>query len=263
MLETLLIFLLVGAIAGLTAGLFGVGGGMIIVPALAFMLPGLGVDERIVMQVAVGTSLAVISVTSISSVLAHHRRGGVLWDVFKALALGLVIGAVIGAVIADQVSSLLLRRIVGISALLVAVKMWLDLKPKAHTPLPGPAGLAVAGGLIGSASSLIGIGGGSLTVPFLNWCSVSMRQAVGTAAAGGVPIAWAGMLGFMVTGWGEPGLPDWSIGYVSLPGFIGIAIASVSAAPLGAYFAHSLPPHILKRCFAVLLFIIGIQMTFF
>ncbi|MDX1497138.1 MAG: sulfite exporter TauE/SafE family protein [Salinisphaeraceae bacterium] len=263
MLETLLIFLAVGAVAGLTAGLFGVGGGMIIVPALAFMLPGLGVGDAIVMQVAVGTSLAVISATSISSMLAHHRRGAVLWDVFKALTVGLIIGALIGAVIADHVSSLALRRIVGVSALLVAIKMWLDLKPKAHTPLPGPAGLTVAGGLIGSASSLIGIGGGSLTVPFLSWCSVPMQKAVGTAAAGGIPIAWAGMLGFMITGWGEPGLPDWSLGYVSLPGFLGIAIASVSVAPLGARLAHTLSPHMLKRCFAILLFVIGIEMSFF
>ncbi|MGB1580588.1 MAG: sulfite exporter TauE/SafE family protein [Nevskiales bacterium] len=259
----MLIFLAVGAVAGLTAGLFGVGGGMIIVPALAFMLPGLGVDSAIVMQVAVGTSLAVISATSISSTLAHHRRGGVLWDVFKALAVGLVVGALIGAVIADYVSSLVLRRIVGVSALLVAIKMWLDLKPKAHTPLPGPLGLSISGGLIGSASSLIGIGGGSLTVPFLSWCSVPMQKAVGTAAAGGIPIAWAGMLGFVITGWGEPGLPAWSLGYISLPGFVGIAVASVSMAPVGARLAHSLPPHILKRCFALLLFAVGIEMSFF
>lgn len=263
MLETLIIFLLTGIVAGLIAGLFGVGGGMIIVPALAFLLPTLGVAENIVMQVAVGTSLAIISVTSISSVLAHNRHDGVLWDVFKALAAGLVVGALIGAVIADLVSSLALRRLVGVSALLVAVKMWLDLKPRAHTPLPGPVGLGIAGTLIGSASSLIGIGGGSLTVPFLSWCSVPMRQAVGTAAAGGIPIAWAGMLGFMITGWGEPGRPSWSIGYVSLLGFAGIAVASVAAAPIGAKLAHSLPPAILKKCFAVLLFIIGIQMSFF
>lgn len=262
MIESLLIYLAVGAVAGLMAGLFGVGGGMIIVPALAFLLPTQGVKNEIIMQVAVGTSLAIISATSISSMLAHHRRNGVLWDSFRYLTPGLIAGALIGAVIADQVSSEVLRRLVGISALLVAAKMWLDLKPKAHTPLPGPMGLSIAGTLIGSASSLIGIGGGSLTVPFLNWCSVSMRQAVGTAAACGVPIAWAGMLGFIVTGWNEPGRPDYSLGYISLTGFLGISIASVSAAPLGAHFAHILPPHILKRAFALLLVVIGIQMTF-
>lgn len=262
MLESLLIYLAVGVAAGLMAGLFGVGGGMIIVPALAFLLPALNVDPAIIMQVAVGTSLAIISATSISSMLAHHRKDGVLWDVFKALTPGLIIGALIGAVIADFTPSDVLRRIVGISALLVALKMWLDLKPKAHTPLPGPAGLSVAGTLIGSASSLIGIGGGSLTVPFLNWCSVSMRQAVGTAAAGGVPIAWAGMIGFIITGWDEPGRPEWSLGYVSLTGFAGIAVASVAAAPFGAHLAHRLPPEVLKKAFAVLLLVIGVEMTF-
>lgn len=262
MLESLLIYLAVGAVAGLMAGLFGVGGGMIIVPALAFLLPTQGIDNAIIMQIAIGTSLAIISATSISSMLAHHNRGGVLWDSFKFLMPGLILGALIGAVIADHVSSEALRRIVGVSALLVAVKMWLDFKPRAHTPLPGPAGLSVAGTLIGSASSLIGIGGGSFMVPFLNWCSVSMRQSVGTAAACGVPIAWAGMLGFIITGWDESGRPDWSLGYVSLTAFAGIAVASVAAAPLGAHFAHALPPHILKRAFALLLVIIGIEMTF-
>lgn len=261
MLESLLIYLAVGAAAGLMAGLFGVGGGMIIVPALAFLLPTQGVAANVVMQVAVGTSLAIISATSISSMLAHHRRDAVLWATFRFLAPGLVIGALIGAVIADHVSSEALRRLVGISALLVAIKMWLDLKPRAHTPLPGPVGLSIAGTLIGSASSLIGIGGGSLTVPFLNWCSVSMRQAVGTAAACGIPIAWAGMLGFIITGWNEAGRPDWSLGYVSLTGFAGIAIASVAAAPLGAHFAHILSPRTLKRAFALLLLVIGLEMT--
>lgn len=262
MLESIFIYLAVGAAAGLMAGLFGVGGGMIIVPALAFLLPIQNIGPDIVMHIAVGTSLAIISATSISSMLAHHRKEAVMWETVKYLAPGLIAGALLGAVIADYVSSLALRRLVGISALLVAIKMWFDFKPKAHTPLPGPVGLSIAGGLIGSASSLIGIGGGSLTVPFLNWCSVAMRQAVGTAAACGVPIAWAGMIGFIITGWDEPGRPDWSLGYVSVTGFLGIAIASVAAAPLGAHFAHILPPHVLKRAFAVLLLVIGFQMTF-
>lgn len=262
MIESILIYLAVGAAAGLVAGLFGVGGGLIIVPVLAWLMPTQGVSASIVMQMAVGTSLAIISATSVSSMLAHHRNQGVLWTTVKYLAPGLIAGALLGAVIADLVPSDTLRRIVGVSALMVAVKMFLDLKPKAHTPLPGPAGLTVAGGLIGSASALIGIGGGSLTVPFLNWCSVAMRQAVGTAAACGVPIAWAGMLGFIIVGWDEPGRPAWSLGYVSLIAFVGIATASVAIAPLGAHLAHRLPPHILKRAFAVLLLAIGVQMTF-
>jgi uncharacterized membrane protein YfcA len=260
MLTTLLIYLVTGVVAGLLAGLFGVGGGMIMVPALALVLPAQGVAPAITMQVAIATSLAVISATSISSMHRHHQLQGVLWPVFRAMAPGLAVGAVAGAFAADQLPSRALAQIVGAGALLTAVQMWLDIRPKAHTPLPGRTGLSLAGGIIGALSSLIGIGGGSLTVPFLSWCSVQIRQAVGTAAACGVPIAWAGTIGFIVAGWGEAGRPPWSLGYVSLVAFAGIALASVPAARLGASLAHRLSPRMLKRSFAVLLTVIGLRM---
>ncbi len=260
MITTLVIYLVTGAIAGLMAGLFGVGGGMIMVPALAIVLPAQGTAAAITMQVAVGTSLAVISATSISSMRRHHQHQAVLWPVVRAMAIGLIVGAVAGAFLADILPSRRLAQIVGIGALLTALQMWLDLRPRGHTAVPGAAGLATAGGVIGTLSSLIGIGGGSLTVPFLSWCSVPIRQAVGTAAACGVPIAWAGAAGFVMAGLGEPGRPDWSLGYVSLPGFLGIALAGVFTAPLGANLAHRLPPKVLKRSLAVLLTLIGLQM---
>jgi uncharacterized membrane protein YfcA len=178
------------------------------------------------------------------------------------LAPRLARGARAGAFVADLLPSRVLAQIVGVGALLTALQMWLDLKPTAHTPLPGNGGLAAAGGLIGMLSSLIGIGGGSLTVPFLSWCSVPIRHAVGTAAACGVPIAWAGAIGFMIAGLGEPGRPVWSAGYVDLAGFAGIALASVPTARLGATLAHRLSPRALKRSFAVLLTLIGLQMLF-
>ncbi|MGH8529882.1 MAG: sulfite exporter TauE/SafE family protein [Nevskiales bacterium] len=262
MLTTLAIYLVTGAVAGLMAGLFGVGGGMIMVPALAFVLPAQGTDTAITMQVAIGTSLAVISATSISSMRRHHQHQAVLWPVFRAMAAGLAIGAVAGAFLADVLPSRALAQIVGVGALLTALQMWLDLKPQGHTALPGTPALATAGGVIGTLSSLIGIGGGSLTVPFLCWCSVPVRQAVGTAAACGVPIAWAGAIGFLLAGLGEPGRPDWSLGYVSVPGFLGIAVASVFTAPQGASLAHRLSPKLLKRSFALLLTLIGLQMLF-
>jgi hypothetical protein len=260
MLTTILIYLATGIVAGLLAGLFGVGGGMIMVPALALVLPAQGVAPVITMQVAIATSLAVISVTSISSMYRHHQLQGVLWPAFRMLAPGLALGALAGAFLADVLPSRALAQLVGVGALLSALQMWLDLKPKAHTPLPGGVGLAAAGGTIGILSSLIGIGGGSLSVPYLSWCSVPMRQAVGTAAACGMPIAWAGAIGFMLAGQGEPGRLAWSIGYVDLAGFAGIAAASVPAARLGATLAHRLPPRTLKRSFAVLLTLIGIKM---
>lgn len=242
------------------AGLFGVGGGMIMVPALALVLPAQGVAAGITMQVAIATSLAVIAATSISSMYRHHQLNGVLWPVFRMMAPGLAVGAVAGAFLADVLPSRTLAQIVGVGALLTAVQMWLELKPKAHTPLPGKLGLSGAGGIIGTLSSLIGIGGGSLTVPYLSWCSVPMRQAVGTAAACGMPIAWAGAIGFMFAGQGEPGRLAWSVGYVDMAGFAGIAMASVPAARLGASLAHRLSPRILKRSFAVLLTLIGVHM---
>lgn len=258
--ETLMMFLATGAIAGMLAGLFGVGGGLIMVPALAFVFPRLNVPPAIAMQIAIGTSLAVISVTSISSVLAHQRRDGVLWPVFRQLVPGLVVGAVAGALSAHLLSGLVLQRIVGVGALLVAVQMFADRAPPAAGRMPGAFGLAAAGGVIGLLSALIGIGGGSLTVPYLSWCKVEMRQAVGTSAACGMPIAWAGAAGFIAAGWGVAGVPAPNLGYVSLSAFAALAIASVLTAPLGARLAHSLPPRVLKQAFAALLAAIGVGM---
>jgi uncharacterized protein len=259
-MEALLIFAVTGAAAGVLAGLFGVGGGLIMVPALAFVLPHQGVGSDIVMQVAIGTSLAVISATSVSSMLAHQRRGGVLWPAFRLIAPGLALGAVAGALVAHLLPGVILQRIVGIGALLVSIQMFLDLQPRAARTLPGAAGLFGAGAVIGALSSLIGIGGGSLTVPFLTWRGVDIRRAVGTAAACGVPIAWAGAIGFVAAGWDVAGRPEFSAGYVSLTAAAGLAVASVLTAPLGARLAHRLPPRALKRAFALLLAIVGVSL---
>jgi len=261
-MESLLIFLFTGAIAGVLAGLFGVGGGLIMVPALAFVLPLQGVPDAIYMQMAIGTSLAVIGATSISSTLSHHRRGGVLWPVFARLAPGLIIGALIGAAIADALVAHSLKKIVGVGALLVAAQMAFGLKPKASATAPAPQAVELfgAGTLIGMLSSLIGIGGGSLTVPYLSLRGAEIRKAVGTSAACGMPISWGGAIGFIVTGLGKSGLPAWSLGYVNLLAFLSLAVASVLLAPLGARLAHTLSPLMLSRAFAVLLAGIGLKM---
>ena len=262
MMELLTIFLITGAAAGVLAGLFGVGGGLIMVPALAWILPRLGFAERITMQMAIGTSLAVIAITSISSTFAHNRRGGVLWPVLARFAPGLMLGAIIGAFIADQLTGNTLKKIVGTGALLVSAQMLLNRSPQTPRTSARPATIELVsmGGIIGLLSSLIGIGGGSLTVPYMSLRGINMREAVGTAAACGVPIAWAGAAGFMWAGHDQPGLPAWTIGYVSLSAFAGIALASTLTAPLGARLAHSLPPLVLKRSFAVLLTLIGLKM---
>lgn len=253
-------YLLVGGIAGLLAGLLGIGGGLIIVPALIWLYLANGVDPSVVVHLAVGTSLATIIITSISSIRAHHKRGAVRWHLVVRLAPGIVLGAWLGAVIADMLQTWWLQRVFACFVILVGVQMALGAKTEAHRNLPGLPGMSVAGGLIGMISAIVGIGGGSMTVPFLNWCSVNMREAVATSAACGLPIALAGTLGFIVAGWSESALPAGSTGYIYWPAFLGIVASSYLFAPLGAKLAHSLPLPALKRVFAVLLFVVGGKM---
>ncbi len=259
-LELLLICALLGIFAGLVAGMLGVGGGLIIVPVLALLFAGAKFPEARIMQLAVGTSLATIVFTSISSVRAHHRHGAVLWPVFWRLTPGIVIGAWLGAAIADALPSDRLRLFFGWFELYVAVQMALDIRPRPHRRLPGREGMTLAGGIIGLVSAIVGIGGGTLTVPFLVWSNVDMRKAVATSAACGLPIALAGSIGFLVAGWGETDLPAGSFGYVYLPALAAIVVTSVLFAPLGARLAHRLPVKTLKRIFALLLFALAGKM---
>jgi hypothetical protein len=255
-----LAFVGVGSVAGVLAGLLGVGGGLIIVPALLWVFRGAGVAEPLVAHLAVGTSLATIVATSLSSIRAHHARGAVLWPVVARLAGGVLIGAWLGAAIADRLPTLTLQRVVGVFALVVAVQMLLGGRAEGHRALPGSLGMAAAGTVIGAVSGIVGIGGGSLTVPFLTWCRVGMREAVATSAACGFPIAAAGATGFIVTGWGTPDLPAGSTGFVSWPAFTGVALASILTAPLGAHLAHTLPVPVLKRVFAAVLVLVGVRL---
>lgn len=250
-------YLLTGAVAGVLAGLLGVGGGLIIVPALVYLFSQQHISPEVLTHMAVGTSLATIVITSISSVRAHHLQKAVQWSVFKTLAIGIVVGALLGAALVDRIQGPILQNLIGIFAILVALQMGLGLKPRSQKALPGQRGLVASGTAIGSVSAIFGIGGGSLTVPMLTYYSVPMQQAVGTSAACGLPIAVAGAIGFMITGWGETALPSWSTGYVYWPAFAGIVCSSVFFAMIGAKIAHRLPADSLKKVFALLLFIIG------
>ena len=256
----LITYLILGAFAGLVAGLLGVGGGLIIVPVLVFIFSGQAIADHLIVHMAVGTSLATIVFTSISSVRAHHQHGAVLWPVFWQLTPGIVVGAWLGAAFADMLASDQLRRFFGVFELLVAVQMTFNVKPRPHRQLPGRAGMFGAGGVIGAISAIVGIGGGTMTVPFLVWCNVAMRKAVATSSACGLPIAIAGATGFIVTGWNAIDLPAYSSGYVYWPAFLGIVIASILTAPIGARLAHRLPAAQLKRIFAILLYILGFRM---
>ena len=259
-LSTLLFYLTLGLFAGVMAGLLGVGGGLIIVPTLAWIFHHQQVDDAIVMHLAIGTSLATIVVTSISSVRAHHRRGAVLWPIFWRLTPGIVVGAWLGAAIADALPSAVLSKVFAVFVLTVAAQMGFGAKPAPHRELPGTAGMLTAGGVIGAVSAIVGIGGGSLTVPFLTWCNIAIRQAVATSSACGLPIALAGALGFVVTGLNATGRPDWSLGYVYGPALVGITLTSMLSAPLGAKLAHTLPTEMLKKVFAAFLTLVGVKM---
>lgn len=259
-MEPLLIYFALGTFAGLVAGLLGVGGGLLIVPVLALVFPQQGVAQDVVMHLAIGTSLATIVVTSLSSARAHQKRGAVRWDALIALAPWLVIGALAGAVVAEMTPSRWLRAIFGLFELAVAVQIGLNLMTSPHRRLPGTLGMLGAGTTIGFVSAILGIGGGTLTVPFLVWCNITIRQAVATSAAAGLPLALAGAAGFIANGWDKPGLPPWSTGYVHWPAFAAIATTSLLAAPLGARLAHALPAGMLRQIFAVFLAILGIRM---
>lgn len=261
MLTLLAIYLAVGAVAGILAGLLGIGGGLVIVPMLVFCFSLLGIPEVHTMHIALGTSLASIIFTSFSSFMAHHRRGAVEWPVVVRLSPGIVAGTLLGAYIASLMSTGVLKGFFGLFLYYVSIQFFLDRKPKPGREPPGPAGMLVVGGGIGIISSLMGIGGGTLSVPFLTWCNLAVRRAIGTSAAIGLPIAVSGTIGYVVTGFAVEGLPSPSFGYVYLPALFGIVGASMLTAPAGAWLAHRLPVPQLKRVFALLLFLVGTRMV--
>jgi uncharacterized protein len=256
----LIMYILVGAVAGVLAGLLGIGGGLVIVPMLVYCFTLQSIPYEHMMQIALGTSMSSILFTSVSSFLAHHRRGAVDWMVVRRVALGILVGTSLGATIAAGLSTTFLKVFFVLFLYYVALQMILNKKPKASRQLPGSLGMFGAGNVIGAVSSFVGIGGGTLSVPFMVWHNIPLHKAIGTSAAIGFPIAIAGTVGYIVNGIGVQGLPSHSLGYVYLPALFGIACASVLTAPLGVKLAHSLPVNRLRKVFAVLLFIVGTRM---
>ena len=253
------LYLSTGALAGILAGLLGIGGGLFIVPVLLFVLPFSGIESEQLMSICVATSLTTIVVTSISSVIAHHKHHAILWSVFWRLLPGIGLGALAGAFAADIVSQLFLKNLFATSVILIAIKMLLKIQVSTFTELPGQIILSTVSIIIGSLSAMIGIGGGALTVPILNYWKIPMAKAVATSAACGLPIAIAGTVGFIVTGFDQTNLPTYSSGFVYWPAVIGITSSSVLFAPVGAKFAHKISATLLSRLFAVFLLIVGLN----
>jgi uncharacterized membrane protein YfcA len=254
------LYIILGAVAGLLAGLLGVGGGLVIVPVLVVLFTGQGLPAPNILHLALGTSLASIMFTSVSSLRAHHAKGAVNWQIFRRITPGIVAGTLFGTWVAAQLSTRFLKGFFVVFLYYVAVRMLRGAKPEPARQLPGNAGMFGIGGLVGGISSLVGIGGGSMSVPFMVWCNIPMRIAIGTSAAIGFPIALAGAAGYILNGLSAPGLPPASLGFVYLPPLIGISIASILTAPLGARMAHALPVASLRKGFALFLIIIGTRM---
>ncbi|HEY8353651.1 MAG TPA: sulfite exporter TauE/SafE family protein [Methylophilaceae bacterium] len=254
------LYFIAGAVAGLLSGLFGVGGGLIIVPILTIVFGTMAFPQAHIMHMALGTSLATIIFTSIASARAHHREANVDWSVVRRISLGIVIGTFLGTHIANHLATGPLKIIFSVFVFVIATQMWLDFRPNPARSLPGLPGMNTAGTIIGIVSSLVGIGGGSLSVPFMIYCNVAVKRAIGTSAAIGLPIAVSGALGFMLAGRDVMELPQYSLGYVYLPALVGIAVVSTMTAPLGARIARRIPATALKRAFAALLYLIGCKM---
>lgn len=253
--------LLLGAFTGFCAGLLGVGGGMLLVPFLTLLFTYMGFPAHAIVHMAIATSMATILFTSLSSVRAHNKKGAVRWNVVFALAPGILMGGMLGggkvfSVLKTGWLSLVFALFVGFSA----AQMLRNRQPKPGRTLPGTPGMVTAGAGIGFLSSLVGAGGGFVSVPFMTWCNVPIHNAVATSAALGFPIAVASVIGYVWSGLQQTGLPAGSVGYIYLPALATIALASVLTAPLGARTAHRLDVAQLKRVFAALLFSLSAYM---
>lgn len=250
-----------GVAAGLLAGLLGVGGGIVVVPVLFHLFSLLGFPAEVRMHLAVGTSFATIIPTSIISARAHARHGAVDAGLLRALGPSVFAGTLSGTLLAGSFRADVLTAIFAVVALAVAANMAFGMEGKAiRRGLPGGWRNLAIGGVIGGISSMMGIGGGSLSVPVFSACSYPIRTAVGTAAAIGLIIAVPGTLGFMISGWGKPGLPPGSLGYVNLIGFAMIMPTTMLAAPLGARVAHAIKPKLLRWAFAAFLCVTSLRM---
>jgi uncharacterized membrane protein YfcA len=262
-----IVFLLTGAASGLAAGMFGVGGGLIIVPVLHYALKLQGYDSAHLMHIAVATSLAVIVITSLSSTLAHQRKGAVLWPVFLIIAPGVMIGAWLGGHYAATLSNRLLTSVFALFEFAVAISLFLKNDRTSIQKQLNKTVTAVAGIVIGFVSAIIGIAGGTMTVPFLHWFNINMKNAVATSAAVGFPIALAGALSYIATGWeyvaiDKHGNQPLMLGFVQLTALGIIAVSSFLFAPLGAHIAHRISDSRLRISFAVLLVCLSMIMFF-
>ncbi|REL26423.1 sulfite exporter TauE/SafE family protein [Thalassotalea euphylliae] len=262
MLTTFFVFCLVlGALVGLLAGLLGIGGGLVIVPALVYLLPIAGVEPALVMPVALATSLATIVLTSISAVRAHHKNRNIPWELARQIMLVVAVGALLGAFIADTLSGQTLTYIFATAVSLLAVYMLASIRKPTSRAMPSAFVFQVSGLVTGVMASLMGIAGGAILIPLLSYFGVQMRQSIGVATACGLVVALFGSLGYIITGLEQSALPTWSLGYIYLPALLGISLTSSLFARYGVKLSAKLPVRTLKKGFAVFLILVAIRMA--
>lgn len=252
-----------GGLAGFLAGLLGIGGGLILVPGLFFSLSAFGYDTGHLMHLVIGTSLAIIIPTGLSSALSHAKRKSVRADLVRRIGPGILAGVALGTLIAAQLSGDGLKLVFAVLLLFLSALMMVD-SARHHwaKDVPGQPWAALAGGMIGTLSALMGIGGATVSVPYMTLCRVPIHQAVGTASALGMVISVPAALGYVMIGWGQGGLPPFSFGYVNLPAFFLIAPFSILVAPWGARSAHAISAPALRKAFAVFLVIVSLRMLY-
>jgi uncharacterized membrane protein YfcA len=253
-----------GIFTGFLAGLLGVGGGLVLIPILTFMVHnGLDLENALAVKMAIATGMSTIVVTSLASTRMHHQLGAVRWDLVKGLAPGLILGSLVASIwLFSLIKGAVLALVFSGFTAFSATQMLLDRKPKPSRDMPGTLGQWLAGTFIGVFSGLVGAGGAFISVPFMVWCNVAMHNAVATSAALGFPIAVANAAGYIVSGMSVEGLPEGAFGYIWVPGLVVIAACSVFTAPLGAKAAHKLPVKKLKRIFGSVLYVLAAYMFY-
>ncbi len=253
-------YLAIGTAVGFLAGLLGVGGGMITVPVLVFVFTAKNFPSEHLMHLSLATAMATIPFTSASSVRAHHVRNGVDWSVVVGMLPGLATGALLGALVAGAVPSRSLAIFFAVFISYAALNMFRSVRPQASRQLPGRLGLGVVGTVVSFLASFVAAGAAFMTIPFMTWCNVPMKRAIGTAAALGFPLALASTAGYVYAGWNAAGLPSGTLGFVYLPALIPVVAASMLTAPLGARFTHRLPVRRLRMAFGLLLLALALHM---
>jgi len=252
--------LCLGALAGFLAGLLGIGGGLIIVPALVHLLPLLGISNEVIMPIALATSLSAIVITSSSAAIAHNKNKNIPWGIAKPLMLVVAFGALLGAFIADRLSAQALTNFFAGAVIVLASYMLVSIRSKSSREMPSKIKLQFISLITGVIASLMGMAGGAILVPVLSYFGMPLRHCIGIATVCGVMVALFGSLGYIISGLDNDLLPVWSVGYVYLPALLGVVLTSSMFAPIGVKFAAKLPVQTLKKFFAIFLIIVAIKM---